>query len=106
MDEYKKMIQQLNESYNRFLNFVIQAIDHILKVLNEISSSACELNDYINEGISNFTDLIENTDKDNVHKDLLKIKNTFLKLKNNLNERKNKLDESISNFENLKENGK
>ena len=101
MEEYKKMIQQLNESYNRFLNFVIQAIDHILKVLNEISSSACELNDYINEGISNFTDLIENTDKDNVHKDLLKIKNTFLKLKNNLNERKNKLDESISNFENL-----
>ena len=101
MEDYRKKIEELNELYNRFLNFVIDAINHVIKALEELSASACELNDYVYEGISNFTELIENTNIDDIHNDLIKVKHIFLKIKEELDERKNKLDESISNFENL-----
>ena len=93
------MIEQFNNLYNKFLTFLIQAIDLILNEINAISETACELNDYVIEGISNFTELIGNTDINNVHSDLIKVKSSFLKIKNDLNEKKNKLDESLTNFE-------
>ena len=98
-DEYKNLIKQFNKFYKFFLNSLNYSIDAVVKVLEEIINSNCELNDYISDGISNFTDLIENTNIDNVHYDLIKIKNNFLNLKEELNEKINKFDESISNFE-------
>ena len=99
MEDYKNMIEQFNNLYNKFLTFLIQAIDLILNEINAISETACELNDYVIEGISNFTELIGNTDINNVHRDLIKVKSSFLKIKNDLNEKKNELDESLTNFE-------
>ena len=33
MEDYRKKIEELNELYNRFLNFVIDAINHVIKAL-------------------------------------------------------------------------
>ena len=68
--------------------------------MNEIPNFACELNDYINDEISNFTNFVENMEINNLHNNLITMKDSFLKLKDNLIERINKINESISNLEN------
>ncbi len=68
--------------------------------MNEIPNFSCELNDYINDEISDFVNSVENMEINNLHNNLITMKNSFIKLKDNLNERINKLNENISNLEN------
>jgi methyl-accepting chemotaxis protein len=103
MIDYKSEVNELNLLYNKFLNYIILIIDIVVSSVDEISSSASELNYYINEGITNFTNLVENTDTNNLHNNLITMKDSFLKLKDDINERKNNLEESINSFQKLYE---
>ena len=103
MTDYKSEITELNLLYNKFLNYIILIIDTVVSAVDEISNSANELNDYINEGIINFTNLVENTDTNNLHNNLITMKDSFLKLKDDINERKNNLEENINSFQKLYE---
>ena len=103
MTDYKSEVTELNLLYNKFLNYIILIIDTVVSAVDEISSSANELNDYINEGIINFTNLVENTDTNNLHNNLITMKDSFLKLKDDINERKNNLEENINSFQKLYE---
>ena len=98
-EEYKSLVKQFNKFYQFFLNSLNFSIDAVVKVLEEIINSNKEFNDDVNIGISNYKEIISNTDIDNVHDDLIKIKDNFLNLKEELKEKINKFDESISNFE-------
>ena len=101
MDDYKKMIKEFNDLYHRFLTYIITLIDTLIKEIDKIMESAYKLNDSVNEGITTFIDMVENTDLDNVHEDLIETKNHFLNIKEEFNVRKNSLDKSISNCESL-----
>ena len=103
MIDYKSEVNQLNLLYNKFLNYIILIIDTIVSVVDEIPTSVTELNYYIIEGIANFTNLVENTDTNNLHNNLITMKDSFLKLKDDINERKNNLEESINSFQKLYE---
>ena len=103
MTDYKSEITELNLLYNKFLNYIILIIVTVVSAVDEISNSTNELNDYINEGIINFTNLVENTDTNNLHNNLITMKDSFLKLKDDINERKNNLEESINSFQKLYE---
>ncbi len=100
MEEYKNQVAQFNDLYNKFLTFVVEEVNSINDAVNEFPNFARELNDYINDEITNFTDFVENMEINNLHNNLITMKESFLKLKDNLNERINKINESISNLEN------
>ena len=103
MTDYKSEVTELNLLYNKFLNYIILIIDTIVSVVDEIPTSVTELNYYIIEGIANFTNLVENTDTNNLHNNLITMKDSFLKLKDDINERKNNLEENINSFQKLYE---
>jgi hypothetical protein len=106
IEDYKNKISQLNSLYNKFFKHIKQVIDSINKDAIEIPNSVIGLNNYINEGISNFTNLVEKMDRDNLHNNLITMKDSFLKLKENLNERKNKMEENINNFKKIDQKNK
>ena len=100
MEDYKNKVAQFNDLYNDFLSYITETINSINQVVNDVPNFAYELNDFIVEEISNFTNLVEHIDESNLHNNLISIKNSFKDLKNTLNEKISKLNESISNHKN------
>jgi len=106
MEEYKLQISELNQLYNKFFQHIKKVTKVIAEIVSGVPDSVETLYNYINEGISNYRVSLNELNINNLHENLLSIKNSFLKIKIDMDQIKINLEIRISTMQDLIKNNK
>ena len=106
IEEYKLQISELNQLYNKFFQHIKKISQLISEIVKGVPDSVVTLNNYINEGINNYRKMLSELNANNLHENLVSIKDSFLKIKEDMEQKKINMEIRISTFEILINNNK
>ena len=108
LKEYKDEVEKLNNIYNSFFIYIKITIEIIVENMREIPNSVKDINENIVQSILDYEKLLNKFGKDddtqNIHENLLSIKQSFLDIKENMNDKIKKIVDRISFLEDLHKN--
>ena len=106
IEEYKFKISELNQLYNKFFPHIKKVNYLKSEIVKVVPDSVVILNNYINEGINNYREMLSKLNANNLHENLVYIKKVFLKNKNRYRPNKINMKIRISIFKGLINNNK
>ena len=106
IEEYKSQISELNVLYNMFFLHIKNMAENITQLVKGVPDSVESLYNYIYEGITNYKEMLSKLDINDLHQNLLSLKNSFLKIKIDMEQIKIDIEIRISTLEFLIKNNK
>ena len=104
--DYKLQILEINQLYNSFFNHIKNTAQNIVLMMNGVSHSVLSLYNFINQGITNYREMLNQLNINNLHQNMLNIKNSFLKIKIDIEQIKVNLEIRINTLHDLINNNK
>ncbi len=106
IEDYKLQILEINKIYNNFFNHIKNTAQNIVEIVNGVPDSVLSLYNFINQGITNYREMLSQLNINNLHQNMLNIKNSFLKIKIDIDQIKVNLEIRINTLNHLINNNK